>query len=367
MRALALSAHVPDVDRPLDANARLEVQELRAGERTLKPVTFTLLTRGRALDLHVGTGGFLALEVHLGGTADEDRRGIEMEALTIRYPEASWAMEAPAHLRFAANDTSLAPMRLVAEGQAIRLGGWKRGNRVEAAAGLETLDLAKVPHALLPPNFSLAGRVTLDVHARGSVVDPSLEATVDAVDVGVGKVQHLYLQGTGSWVSRRAKAQLSARGLGTELTADVDVPVDALRRRKHEPVLARIAIPAFDLAQVICTAVRMKLVSRGCDQDHAEMSGTAELQLDLSGHADAPVLQAAARTHGVRYRQLPPTDLTVEVDGPERGNLSASVKGTALQGTVDVQASVGRSLARLVSENRPAETLRSAELQTRAR
>jgi len=367
VRALALSAHVPDVDRPLDANARLEVQELRAGERTLKPVTFTLLTRGRALDLHVGTGGFLALEVHLGGTADEDRRGIEMEALTIRYPEASWAMEAPAHLRFAANDTSLAPMRLVAEGQAIRLGGWKRGNRVEAAAGLETLDLAKVPHALLPPNFSLAGRVTLDVHARGSVVDPSLEATVDAVDVGVGKVQHLYLQGTGSWVSRRAKAQLSARGLGTELTADVDVPVDALRRRKHEPVLARIAIPAFDLAQVICTAVRMKLVSRGCDQDHAEMSGTAELQLDLSGHADAPVLQAAARTHGVRYRQLPPTDLTVEVDGPERGNLSASVKGTALQGTVDVQASVGRSLARLVSENRPAETLRSAELQTRAR
>ena len=367
MRTLTLSAHVPDVDKPLDANAKLQAQELRVGERVLKPVSFTLLTRGRALDLHVGTGGFLPLEVHLGGTVDEDRRGLEMEALTLRYPEASWAMQAPAHLRFAANDTSLEPMRLVAEGQAIRLGGWTRGNKLDVVAGLETLDLAKLPHALMPPSIPLAGRVTLDAHARGNVADPSLEATVDAVDVGVGKVQHLSLKGGGSWVSRRAKAQLSARGLGTELTADVDVPVDALRRRRHEPVLARIAIPTFDVAQVICTAVRMKLVSRGCDQDRAEMNGTAELQLDLSGHADAPVLEAAARTHGLRYRQLPPTDLTLEVHGPERGDLSVSAKGTALQGTVDVQASVDLSLAALVSDPRPAVTIQKADVHARAR
>jgi translocation and assembly module TamB len=366
-RALTLSAHVPDVDKPLDANAQVGAQELRLGERVLKPVSFTLLTRGRALDLHAGTGGFLPLELHVGGTMDEDRLGIEMETLAIRYPEASWAMEEPAHLRFAANDTSLEPMRLVAQEQAIRLGGWKRGTKVEATVGLETLDLGKLPHALLPSNLPLAGRVTLDAHARGSLADPSLEATIDAADVSVGKVQHLFLKGNASWISRRAKAQLAARGLGTELTADVDLPVDALRRRKHEPVRARIAMPAFDVAQVVCTAVRMKLIAWGCEEDRAEVSGTAELQLDLSGHADTPVLQAAARTHGLRYRQLPPTDLTLAVDGPERGNLSASAKGTALQGTVDVQASVGRSLARLVSDARPAETLRTAELQARAR
>jgi len=367
VRALVVSATVPDIDRPLDANAQVGAEELRLGDRTLKPVSFTLLTRGRALDLHAGTGGFLPLEVHLGGTMDEDRRGIEMETLTIRYPEAAWSMEESAHLRFAANDLELEPMRLVSEEQAIRLGGWKRGNRVDATVGLEALDLGKLPRALLPPNVPLAGRVTLEVHARGSLADPSLEATVDAADVTAGKVQHLFLKGNGSWVSRRAKAQLVARGLGTELTADVDVPVDALLRRKHEPVRARIAMPAFDVAQVVCTAVRTKLIAWGCNDDRAEVNGTAELQLDLSGHADAPVLQAAARTHGLRYRQLPPTDLTLAVDGPERGNLSVSAKGTALQGTVDVQASVGRTLARLVSEAHPADTLRTAELQVRAR
>jgi translocation and assembly module TamB len=367
VRGLALSAHMPDIEKPLDANAQLTAQELRLGDRVLKPVSFTLLERGRAMDLHAGTSGFLPLEVHLGGTLDQDRRGIRLEALTIRYPEAAWSMEAPAQLRLTGDEVSLEPLRLVAEDQAIRLGGWKRRDRVDVAVGLETVDLGKLPHALVPSSLSLGGRVSLDAKARGRLSDPELEATVDASDVTAGKVQHLFLKGNGSWVSQRAKAQLSARGLGTVLQADVDVPVDAIRRRKHEPVKAQVTVPAFDLAQVVCTAVRMKLISEGCDQDKAEVRGSAELTLDLSGHADAPVLHASLATHGVQYRQIPPVSLRVEVDGPERGNLSASAKGTALEGTVDVQASVERSLARLVSEGRPAETLKSAGLKARAR
>ena len=202
-------------------------------------------------------------------------------------------------------------MRLLAQDatQAIRLGGWKRGNRVEASVGLQTVDLGEAAARAAPTEVPLAGRLTLDARAQGKISDPSLEATVDADDVTAGKVQHVFLKGNASWISRRAKAQLQARGLGTELSADVDLPVDALRRRRHEPVKARVTVPAFDLAQVICTAVRMKLLPRGCEEDKADVTGTAELSVDLSGHADAPVLQAAASTHGVKYRQLPPTDL----------------------------------------------------------
>ena len=366
-RGLELSADVPDVTRPLDANARLGAQELRVGERVLKPVSVTLLTRGRALDLHATTGGSVETELHLGGTMDEDRRGIEMETLTLRYPEASWKMEEPAHLRFAANELVLEPLRLVAPGQAIRLGGSKRGDRLDATLTLEALDLATLPRAVLPPNMALAGRVTLDARASGTVDSPALEATVDAADMTLGKLQHLFLKGNGGWDGRRARAKLDARGLGTELTADVDLPVDAVRRRKHEPVRARVSMPAFDVAQVVCAAVRTKLIARGCDEDRAEVSGTAELELDLSGHADAPVLQAAAKTHGLRYRKLPPSDVSVAVNAPERGNLTLSAKGTALLGTFDVEGSIGRSLAQLVSDPHPGRELESAELRARAR
>jgi len=367
VRALTVSAQMADIDRPLDANARIGAQELRLGERVLRPVNLTLLTRGRAIDLHAGIGGSLPLELHVGGTADEDRRGLQMETFALRYPEATWTMEAPGHLRFAANDLSLDPIRLVADDQAIRLGGWKRGNKVEAAVALESVDLKKLPHALVPPSVPLSGRVSLDAKAKGTLDDPSLEATVDAVDVTAGKVQHLSLKGNGSWVSRRAKAQLHGRGLGTELTADVDLPVDALRRKRHEPVTAHIAMPTFDVAQVVCTAVRMKLITSGCPEDKAEVTGKAELQLDLTGYADTPVLKAVAKTHDIRYRKLPPTDLAVEVDGPEKGNLSVSAKGNALHGTIDVQGSLGRSLAKLVSDTNPGETIRTSTITARAR
>jgi hypothetical protein len=149
----------------------------------------------------------------------------------------------------------------VAQDQAIRLGGWKRGNRVDATVGLEALDLGS-SHALMPPNFPLAGRVTLDAHARGSLVDRRWRPRSTRPTSAWARCASLP-QGDASWISRRAKAQLAARGLGTELTADVDLPADALRRRKHEPVRARIVMPAFDVAQVVCTAVRMKLIAWG--------------------------------------------------------------------------------------------------------
>ncbi len=98
-----------------------------SASRVLKPVSLALLTRGRALDLHAGIGGSVPLELHLGGTVDEDRRGLEMETFALRYPEATWKMEEPAHLRFPANELLLEPVRLVAPGAghpARRLEAW---------------------------------------------------------------------------------------------------------------------------------------------------------------------------------------------------------------------------------------------------
>src|SRR5262249_59057953 len=57
VRALKLSVHMADVNRVLDANAQITAQELRLSNRVMKPVELTLLTRGRALDLHAGIGG----------------------------------------------------------------------------------------------------------------------------------------------------------------------------------------------------------------------------------------------------------------------------------------------------------------------
>ncbi len=125
VRALELSASVPDVDRPLDANAQVGAQELRLGDRVLKPVSVSLLTRGRALDLHASTGGSVPVELHLGGTVDEDRRGLEMETFALRYPEATW------------NDGGAGPPALPGERARARAGAARRAGAGHPARRLQ--------------------------------------------------------------------------------------------------------------------------------------------------------------------------------------------------------------------------------------
>jgi len=363
-RNLHLSAHIADTARLLDSNAVVTADGLRVGERRMRNLTAEWITRGQALELHAGVQGAVELQLDLGGTLDADRRGLEMESLSLRYPEATWRMERPAHLRLA-DGVALEPVHLVSDAQSLTLAGWKRGTRFDATLGVQGLDIARLPKGLLPPTPELGGMLTLEVHATGTERDPSVEGSIDARDIQVGKVQHAFLQGTASWVGHRAVAKLSGKGLDTELTADVDLPVESFGKRRHDPVRAKVSIPTFDVGRVLCAAVKTGLLKGGCDAEgKPQVTGSAGLELDLSGHADAPVLKAAARTQGLRYRDLPPTDLTVAVDAPEKGHLAASVEGTTLGGSVDVKATLGHSLAQILAAPKPEEVLKSSPLSS---
>ena len=363
-RNLRLSVHVDDTDRLLDSNAVVSADGFRLGERRMRNLTAEWITRGQALQLHAGVEGAVELQLDLGGTLDADRRGLEMESLSLRYPEATWKMEQPAHLRLA-DGVALEPVHLVSDAQSLTLAGWMRGNRFDATLSVHDLDVARLPKGLLPPTPELGGMLTLDAHASGTEQDPSLEGSIDARDIQVGKVQHAFLQGTASWAHRRAVAKLSGKGLDTELTADVDLPVDSFRKRRHDPVRAKVSIPTFDVGKVLCAAVKTGLVKQGCDAEgKPQVTGSAGLEMDLSGFADAPVLKAEAKTQGLRYRDLPPTDLTIDVDAPETGHLAAAVEGTTFGGKVDVKATLGHSLAQILSAPKPGEVVKSSTLSS---
>jgi translocation and assembly module TamB len=363
IRDLRLTGSMADIDRPLDANAQLSASELRLGDRTFRHLDAGVVTRGRALDLHLLTEGFVQANLNLSGTLDEDRRGIALSRLLLRSPEEEWALEKPSHLRLHGDLVQVEGLSLRSGEQRVALDGWKRGNRLDASASLQAVDLKRIPRALLPRNTQLGGKLSLEAHARGSIQQPTVEGSVDAVDIRVNDVQHLFLQGKGSWVNRRAQARLTAKGLGTELSADLDLPVDAIQRRRHERLHAQVHIPAFDPGQVLCAAVRAKLLAQGCEDGKPEVTGQAQLQLDLSGFADSPALKAQAETRAVRFRQLPPADLKLQIDGSEREDLAVALKGSVLQGTVDARGSVGTTLGRLVSQKRPTEALRTLPLK----
>src|SRR5262249_33153911 len=276
-------------------------------------------------------------------------------------------MERAARLGLAGG-VALEPVHLVSGAQSLSIGGWRRGSRFDAPLGVTALDLTRLPKGLLPSTPELAGTVTLDAHATGTDQDPSVEVSIDARDVQVGKLQHAFLNGTASWVGQRAMAKLSGKGLDTELTADVDLPVESIRKRRHVPVRAQVYIPTFDVGRVLCAAVRTGLLRTGCDAEgKPEVTGRAGVRLDLTGHADTPVLKAEVRTEDLHYRDLPPTNLLVAVDAPEHGHLAASVEGDTLGGKVDLRATLGHSLSEILSAPRPAELVQGAPLASQIR
>src|SRR5262249_43372280 len=156
--------------------------------------------------------------------------------------------------------------------------------------------------------------------------------------------------------------------LDTEPAADVGLPVESIRKRRHVPVRAQVYIPTFDVGRVLCAAVRTGLLRKGCDAEgKPEVTGRAGVRLDLTGHADTPVLKAEVRTEDLHYRDLPPTNLLVAVDAPEHGHLAASVEGDTLGGKVDVRATLGHSLSEILSAPRPAELVQGAPLASQIR
>jgi hypothetical protein len=94
----------------------------------MRNITAEWITRGQALQMHVGVEGSVEVQLDVGGTLDTDRRGLEMETLSLRYPEAEWHLEHPAHLRLAER-LELEKARLVSGTQP---SPWRAGNRGRA-------------------------------------------------------------------------------------------------------------------------------------------------------------------------------------------------------------------------------------------
>src|SRR5262249_57775696 len=107
---------------------------------------------------------------------------------------------------------ALEPVHLVSGAQSLSIGGWRRGSRFDATLRVKDLDLTRLPKGLLPSTPELAGTVTLDAHATGTDQDPSVEVSIDARDVQVGKLQHAFLNGTATWAGPRAMAKRSGKG-----------------------------------------------------------------------------------------------------------------------------------------------------------
>ncbi|HEY8206298.1 MAG TPA: translocation/assembly module TamB domain-containing protein [Myxococcaceae bacterium] len=336
---LKVSASVPDVTRPLSAEASAQAAQVKAGGRDLRRVSVQIAGEGRetAVDASAtpvlrGTDGAWResgeLSAHVAGTRDADSRGLLVRELTFHAPEATWTLQAPARVSFR-DGVSAEPLRLASGTQSVMAAGRAGRGSVDATLEVQRLDLKLLPGAFVDPKLDLAGLLSAKVRARGPMRDPEVDAEAELDGGRVRRWDALGITLSGHYARDRARGRLRFTSRLARLSARFDLPVKGLARRRHEPIEAFIELDPQSIGDALAAAGRKERVT-----------GTAGASLTVVGTADDPSAQLSIRARDLRFpgsRRVPlqEANLDVTVEAGEGGTLQARAEveatGTAAE------------------------------------
>ncbi len=314
LRALELDAKLGDIRRPLDADARLRIGTLRTGERQFRDVRGDIVTRGRELTASVTAQGFADVALRLKGLLDGDREGIALFEVEARYPEATWTLERPAHLRFGGGDITVDELWLRSGRQRLGVGGGLRGTRIDMRAWVENLELSSLPKAALPADLGLGGELTVRATAQGTTRKPTAAAQVELRNGRIQAFTDLGLTLDARYANDRAEGRLRVLAFASELEGTFEMPVSRLTRGSKGPLRGDFAIRHTRL-ETLFTAL-------GVDPG---LTGNAAATLQVMGTAAEPQVRIVVDGDEVRQREGPPGDLNVVVESGADGKLIARI------------------------------------------
>lgn len=288
LERLSLKADVPDVTRPFSTDATLVVERLRTGGRTFQDVTATVTTGAqRALEAQVRVQGDAQLALSLEGTVDENGKGLAVEALTVAYPKATWTLRHPTHLGFG-EAVEVAPALTLDSGeQSLAVELRLRGERLDARANVRALELSLLPRLFVPESLGLGGRLSASVVARGRLPRPDAEVDLTLTDGRFQEYSPFAVELKGRYVRDRATGTLSAQTQGASATADFNIPVQGVLRRRREPVELVVNLTHLDIGALL-EAARRPETYRGQLTGRLEVKGMARdplVTLNLLGQA----------------------------------------------------------------------------------
>ncbi len=314
VRELAFEGTLPDVRRPLDADADLRAGTLQLGERTFHKVRTALVTRGRELSAEVTSEGLNEIELHLRGRVDSDRRGFALADLRLRYPEATWTLERPTRVNFGDRDVMLEELALASSGQRLVVSGGIRGTQLQADARIEQLLLERLPRTFVPESLGLGGALSATVTARGTTRRPRVDAEITLRDGAIDTLRELQLELDAHYANDRAHGELSVRALTTEVKGSFDTPITGLLKGTREQL-------SLDLA-VQPTKLEALFAALGVDPG---LTGMAAATVKVTGTAANPHLRIVVDGDEVKHEAGPAGDLDLIVESNSEGKLIARI------------------------------------------
>ncbi|HLL51896.1 MAG TPA: translocation/assembly module TamB domain-containing protein, partial [Myxococcaceae bacterium] len=355
VQGLSLVARVPDVRVPQDARLRLQARTLALGDKRFRDVSAQVARQGAELTLRAATRGYADLALALTGTVDEDRKGLRLSSLQLRYPEATWRLAGPARVAFGNGNLRVEGFNLRSGRQSLSVDAWKRGSRMNASVAVGALDLGALPKVFVKPELKLKGRLTARLRATGTTARPQAWAQVELRDGRFKDYSDLSLSLEGRYAKKRAAGKLSASGVGVKLAADFDLPVKPLKSLGREPVRLDAHVQELRLKDVMETLGVEKPID-----------GFAKADLKISGTGDDPRVEVLAWGRAIRYERLPPSDLGFALASAQDGALTANLEVQTLDRHSRVELRTPFTVAGLIRDPPDKKALMRAPLELNA-
>ncbi|HET9596993.1 MAG TPA: AsmA family protein, partial [Anaeromyxobacteraceae bacterium] len=346
-----LHVHVPDVKSPRGMEVRLGARKLAlAPGKIFREVRLAVGGEGEDLTLDAAVHGYAELSLGARATLSPDGHGGTLRALTLRYPEASWSLEAPVRIESRPGVLAISPFTLRAGDQVISARVAKRRTRLDAALEIRSLDLGKLPRAFVDPALGLGGVLDVQVRMAGQSSKPDVSAHVDLRQGRFKRYRDLRFRLDAGYARDVATGTVTANGAGVALSGSFDVPVKALEQGRRAPVKVELEVPELRLDESL-REVGVEL----------PVSGLVSARVSLRGTADDPRLRVALAGRRLRAKQLPPSDVDLTVESADAGRLRARAD-LALQGRKSfVEVRSPFTLGHLLRERPTGAALEAAE------
>ena len=325
VKDLAADARIPDLGAPDSFELDARASSVALGAQQLRAPVVTARTAGRHLTAHVAIAGPQPLSVDIGGTRDpRDRRVFLVDALDIRYPEATWTLRRRAKLSLVGG-VALSGFELAdvtTPGQRLAIDLRAHGDVKTAHVVVSRLDLGRLPRALIDPAMGLGGVVDADVRAEDGA-HPRILATAKLAGGRIHGHRDLSLDLDARLEGGRARGGLKARAPGVAATAHFDLPGDWPPRNKRAPIALDVEVGDTDLAAIA------KTVADTAGQKVPRLAGHARASIKIDGRVGEPRAQVSLTGRGLAFEDRRIGDLDVSLKGEGDGKITAQLTSSA--------------------------------------
>ncbi|HZL16732.1 MAG TPA: translocation/assembly module TamB domain-containing protein [Polyangia bacterium] len=316
---LSLSAMIPDLRKLEAADVQVGVPRAEIGGRPFRGVEVGAHAGGGRLSAKARIASPYPMRLALAGDWRPSDREVRLRSLDLAYPEARWRLVRPARIAFVDGRLTVEGVALRAAGQRIDLDLVKTDRRLRAKVAVSHLDLGRLPRALVPPSMGLGGRIDLRARIEGTPAAPRVDATASLVDGRVRGYRNLGLDLDAKVAGDRVRGHLSARGLGTSVSASFDAPTSWPPHDRRAPLDLQVTLAETDLGALA------RALGRASDTPPVAVAGVAALAMRLDGTASDPrlLLQASGRGLAISGERLGNLQLTAR--GENGRSLSAEL------------------------------------------